>query len=94
MSEKEFLFLGVADSFETAKLLEGYYEANGFDDVLPKQIPIAEKTVSDINESEKGFLEGCTSDFSTVGKGHLKCNSFWKLFHLKLVKKLRVWERN
>ncbi|WP_139185570.1 hypothetical protein [Bacillus sp. OK048] len=68
MSEKEFLFLGVADSFETAKQMEGYYEANGFDDVLPKQIPIAEKTVSDINESEKGFLEDSPAMFQQLAK--------------------------
>ena len=48
--------------------LEGYYEANGFDDVLPKQIPIAEKTVSDINESEKGFLEDSPAIFQQLAK--------------------------
>lgn len=68
MSEKEFLFLGVADSIETAKKLEGHYEANGFDDVLSKQIPIAEKNVSDINETEKSFLEGAPGIFQQLSK--------------------------
>jgi stage II sporulation protein B len=68
MNDKAFLFLGVADSIETAKQLEGHYEANGFDDVLPKQIPIAEKTVSDIKDSEKGFLEAAPSIFQQLSK--------------------------
>ncbi len=68
MNGKEFLFLGVADSIETAKQLEGHYEANGFDDVLPKQIPIAEKTVSDINETEKNFLESYPAIYQQLSK--------------------------
>jgi stage II sporulation protein B len=68
MNEKEFMFLGVADSIETAKQMESHYEANGFDDVLPKQIPIAEKTVSDINEGEKGFLEAALAMYQQLSK--------------------------
>jgi stage II sporulation protein B len=68
MNNKEFMFLGVADSIETAKQMESHYEANGFDDVLPKQIPIVEKTVSDINEGEKGFLEAAPSIYQQLSK--------------------------
>ncbi|MFJ5758190.1 hypothetical protein ACIQAA_03350 [Neobacillus sp. NPDC093182] len=68
MNGNEFLFLGAADSIETAKQLEGHYEANGFDDVLPKQIPIAEKTVSDINENEKSFLEAAPAIYQQLSK--------------------------
>lgn len=68
MNDKEFMFLGVADSIETAKQMESHYEANGFEDVLPKQIPIAEKTVSDINESEKGFLEAAPAIYQQLSK--------------------------
>jgi stage II sporulation protein B len=68
MNGKEFLFLGVADSIEAAKQLEGHYEANGFDDVLSKQIPIAEKTVSDINETEKSFLETAPDIYQQLSK--------------------------
>ncbi|NWQ40196.1 SPOR domain-containing protein [Bacillus sp. EB106-08-02-XG196] len=68
MNEREFMFLGVADSIETAKQMESHYEANGFDDVLPKQIPIAEKTVSDINESEKFFLEAAPAIYQQLSK--------------------------
>ncbi|MCM3692255.1 SPOR domain-containing protein [Neobacillus niacini] len=68
MNDKEFMFLGVADSIETAKQMESHYEANGFDDVLPKQIPIPEKTVSDINEGEKGFLEAAPAIYQQLSK--------------------------
>lgn len=68
MNEREFMFLGVADSIETAKQMESHYEANGFDDVLPKQIPIAEKTVKDINENEKGFLEAAPAIYQQLSK--------------------------
>jgi stage II sporulation protein B len=68
MNDKEYLFLGIADSIETAKQLEGHYEANGFDDVLPKQLPIPEKTVSDINEAEKIFLEAAPAIFQQLSK--------------------------
>lgn len=68
MNEKEFMFLGVADSIETAKQMESYYEGNGFEDVLPKQIPVAEKTVSDLNETEKSFLEAAPAIFQQLSK--------------------------
>ncbi|WP_419956034.1 hypothetical protein ACN6MT_12070 [Neobacillus niacini] len=68
MNDKEFLFLGVTDSIENAKKIEGHYEANGFDDVLPKQIPIAEKNLSDINETEKSFLEAAPAIFQQLSK--------------------------
>ncbi|MFP7299835.1 hypothetical protein [Neobacillus niacini] len=68
MDKREFMFLGVADSIETAKQMESHYEANGFDDVLPKQIPVAEKTVSDISESEKVFLESAPAIYQKLSK--------------------------
>lgn len=68
MSDKEFLFLGVADSIETAKTLGAQYKANGFEDVFSKQIPIGEKTVSDINETEKSFLEASPAIFQKLSK--------------------------
>jgi stage II sporulation protein B len=68
MNEREFMFLGVADSIETAKQMESHYEANGFDDVLPKQIPIAEKTVSGITEGEKVFLEAVPAIYQQLSK--------------------------
>jgi stage II sporulation protein B len=68
MSEKEYLFLGVADSIETAKALGAQYKANGFEDVFSKQLPIAEKNVSDINETEKSFLEAASAIYQQLSK--------------------------
>ncbi|MFB3160709.1 SPOR domain-containing protein [Neobacillus sp. 179-J 1A1 HS] len=68
MSEKEYLFLGVADSIETAKALGAQYKANGFEDVFSKQLPIAEKNVSDINETEKSFLEAASDIYQQLSK--------------------------
>jgi stage II sporulation protein B len=68
MSGKEYLFLGVADSVETAKELGSHFKANGIEEVFAKQLPIGEKTVSDINETEKGFLEAAPAVFQELSK--------------------------
>lgn len=68
MSGKEYLFLGVADSIETAKALGAQYKADGFEDVFSKQLPIAEKSVSDINETEKSFLEAASAIYQQLSK--------------------------
>ncbi|MDQ1001336.1 stage II sporulation protein B [Neobacillus niacini] len=68
MSEKEYLFLGVADSIETAKEIGAQYKADGFEDVFSKQLPIAEKTVSDISEAEKSFLEAAPAIYQQLSK--------------------------
>ncbi|MFS0775796.1 SPOR domain-containing protein [Neobacillus sp. 3P2-tot-E-2] len=68
MSEKEYLFLGVADSIETAKALGAQYKADGFEDVFSKQLPISEKAVSDINETEKSFLEAASTIYQQLSK--------------------------
>jgi stage II sporulation protein B len=68
MSGKEYLFLGVADSIETAKALGAQYKADGFEDVFSKSLPITEKTVSDINETEKSFLEAAPAIYQQLSK--------------------------
>lgn len=68
ISEKEHLFLGVADSLESAKQLGAHYKADGFEDPFAKQISVEEKTVSDINESEKAFLESSMTIFQELAK--------------------------
>jgi stage II sporulation protein B len=68
MNDNNFLFLGLADSIETAKALGATYKANGFEDVFAKQIPIAERTVSGINETEKSFLEAAPAIFQQLSK--------------------------
>lgn len=68
ISNKEYLFLGVADSMETAKQLSTYYKANGFKDPFPKQIPIGEKNVADISEADKSFLDAAVPVFQELSK--------------------------
>lgn len=68
MNDNNFLFLGLADSIETAKALGASYKANGYEDVFAKQISVAEKTVSGINEKEKGFLETAPAIFQQLSK--------------------------
>lgn len=68
ISEREHLFIGVADSTESAKELSGYYKENGFEEPFAKTLPIEEKSVSDLNESEKGFLEASVSAFQELSK--------------------------
>lgn len=75
---KDYVFLGVADSLEAAKQLGTHYKANGVEDVFAKQIEIGEKKVSEINESEKSFLEASVSVFqqlSTVTASAISTNS-------------------
>lgn len=68
ISNKEYLFLGVADSIETAKQLSSHYKANGVADAFAKQIPIGEKSVSEISETDKSFLEAAITVFPELSK--------------------------
>lgn len=68
ISDNVHLFLGVADSIETAKKLSTHYKENGFVDPFAKQIPIGEKLVSDINEADKSFLEAAVTVFQELTK--------------------------
>jgi stage II sporulation protein B len=63
---KNFMFLGVADSLESAKQLGTHYKANGVSEVFAKQIAIGEKKVMEINESEKSFLEASVAVFQQL----------------------------
>jgi stage II sporulation protein B len=66
---KEFLFLGVADSVETAKQLGTFYkDNNGVADFFAKPIAVPEKTVADINETEKAFLESSAAVYQQLSK--------------------------
>ncbi|MGX6442925.1 hypothetical protein ACWM35_06795 [Neobacillus sp. K501] len=68
ISNKDYLFLGVTDSIETAKQLSNHYKANGVADAFAKQIPIGEKSVSDISEADKSFLEAAITVFPELSK--------------------------
>jgi stage II sporulation protein B len=66
---KEYLFIGVANSVETAKQLGTFYkENNSVEDVYAKSIAVPEKTVAEINETEKAFLESSTAIYQQLSK--------------------------
>ena len=69
IGNQQFVFIGVADSLEAAKQLGAQYKANGsVEDAFSKQIEINEKTLSDISEADKGFLEAAPAVFQQLTK--------------------------
>jgi stage II sporulation protein B len=66
MNGKHYLFLGVADSIETAKSLGVQYKEKGVKDVFAKPILLDEKKFSDITEKEKTFLEAVPTIYQTL----------------------------
>ncbi|WP_160721981.1 SPOR domain-containing protein [Bacillus sp. USDA818B3_A] len=66
ISGKQFLFLGVADSIETAKSLGNQYKADGVNEVFAKPLLLDEKEVTDVNAKEKAFLENALSIYQTL----------------------------
>ncbi len=63
---KQYLFLGVADSIESAKSLGAQYKANGVNEVFAKPLLLDEKKVSDVTEKEKSFLEAVPTIYQTL----------------------------
>lgn len=66
MSGKQYLFLGVAYSIETAKSLGNQYKADGVEDVFAKPLLLDEKQVSGLNDKEKSFLKNVPSIYETL----------------------------
>jgi stage II sporulation protein B len=66
ISGKQYLFLGVADSIETAKSLGIQYKADGVEDVFAKPLLLDEKQVSGLNDKEKSFLKNVPSIYETL----------------------------
>lgn len=65
---KHYLLLAVTDSMEIAKTIGGLYKEKGIKAFMPKSLAVDEKNVSDINESEKVFLETSSSIYQTLSK--------------------------
>ncbi len=57
MSGKYYIFLGVADSLETAKTLGTQYKDLGAEGAFAKPLLLDEKKISDVSSSEKRFIE-------------------------------------
>lgn len=66
MDGKYYLFLGVADSIETAKALGGQYKANGIEDVFAKPLLLDEKKFTDITNKEKTFIKAIPIIYQTI----------------------------
>ncbi|NRD75996.1 SPOR domain-containing protein [Bacillus sp. BRMEA1] len=57
MNGKTYIFLGVADSIETAKSLCDQYKQNGAEDAFAKPLLVDGKKLSGITSTEKTFIE-------------------------------------
>ncbi|QCJ43623.1 hypothetical protein FAY30_17825 [Bacillus sp. S3] len=57
MDGKLFIFLGTADSLETAKSISTKFKAKGVEGAFAKQLSLDEKKVADLTVKEKDFLE-------------------------------------
>ena len=66
MSGKQYLFLGVADSIETAKSLGNEYKADGVADVFAKPLLLDEKELSGLTDQEKGFIKNVPAIYETL----------------------------
>ncbi|WP_040207788.1 hypothetical protein [Neobacillus jeddahensis] len=69
MDEKQYnLFLGVADSIETAKSLGNHYKEQGVTELFPKPLLLDEKKVSGLTDKEKSFIEAAPSIYQTLSQ--------------------------
>jgi stage II sporulation protein B len=65
---KEYLFLGIADSQDSAKSLGSLVKTKGFNDAFAKPLDVGEKKVSDLNDTEKSFLEAVPQIYQSLVK--------------------------
>lgn len=63
---KYLIFLGIADSIETAKSLSTQYKNNGAEGAFAKPLVINEKKVSTLTDKEKTFLESVPNIYQTL----------------------------
>jgi stage II sporulation protein B len=66
MDGKYYLFLGVAESIETAKSLGTQYKENGIEDVFSKPLLLDEKKFTDISEKDKTLLKALPTIYQTL----------------------------
>ncbi|MFK9091298.1 SPOR domain-containing protein [Bacillus salipaludis] len=63
---KHLIFLGIADSIETAKSLSTQYKDKGVEGAFAKPLVVDEKKVSDISTKEKDFLDAVPTIYQTL----------------------------
>jgi stage II sporulation protein B len=66
MDDKHFIFIGTADSIQTAKSLSSQYKEKGAEGAFAKPLLLDEKKVSDVTEKEKSFLEAVPTIYQTL----------------------------
>lgn len=66
ISGKQYLFLGVANSIETAKSLGNQYKADGIVDIFAKPLLLDEKQVTGLKDKDKNFLENVPAIYQTL----------------------------
>ncbi|MFL6518276.1 MAG: hypothetical protein ACJ8GL_09365, partial [Bacillus sp. (in: firmicutes)] len=66
MDGKFYLFLGVADSIETAKALGAQYKESGIEDVFAKPLLLDEKKFTDLTAKEKTFIKAVPTIYQTL----------------------------
>jgi stage II sporulation protein B len=66
MDGKQYLFFGVADSIEKAKAIGSQYKGTGVEDAFAKSLIIKEKSVSELTESEKSFIEAAQTIYQIL----------------------------
>jgi stage II sporulation protein B len=66
ISGKQYLFLGVADSIETAKSLGNQYKAEGVGDVFAKPLLLDQKEISGLTDKDKTFIKNVPAIYQTL----------------------------
>jgi stage II sporulation protein B len=66
MKGKTYIFLGVADSIETAKSISDQYKQNGAEDAFAKPLLVDGKKLSDLSKTEKSFIEAMPAFYKTL----------------------------
>lgn len=65
---KQFVFLGIADSQDSAKSLGSLVKTKGLNDAYAKPLVVGEKKVSDLNDTEKSFLKAVPQIYQSLVK--------------------------
>jgi stage II sporulation protein B len=68
LNNKNYLFLGMADTIEMAKSLASLYKGNGIADIWAKPFPVPKKTITDVTKEEKAFFDLAPSVFQMLSE--------------------------
>lgn len=63
-----FLFLGIANSLDGAKGMESIYKDKGINEPYSKALTVPEKSLANLTQKEKTFIEAAPDYFTTLSK--------------------------